>query len=158
MNSGSVINVKLADKGLQELRTGVTLRVTPRLIADGDDNRSRDRIWLNVYAETSTPILTNTVDGIPQINVQRTLGSVEVSNGQPFLLGGLIKDRAGTSESGIPFFKDLPLLGWLFRSGSNERRFDHVMVFITPTRILPASSPVLPDFGLERGESASFSD
>ena len=159
MISGSLINVKLSvDKGLRELRTGVTLRVTPRLIADSGDNRSRDRIWLNVYAETSTPILSNTVDGIPQINVQRTQGNVEVGNGQPFLLGGLIKDSTGTSESGIPFFKDLPLLGWLFRTDSNERRFDHVMVFITPTRIVPETSPALPDFGLERGESARFSE
>jgi len=159
MNSGSVIHVKLGDMGgLQELRTGVTLRVTPRLIADGGDNRSRDRIWLNVYAETSTPVLENPVDGIPRINVQRAQGSVEVGNGQPFLLGGLIKDHTGTSESGIPFFKDLPLLGWLFRTDSNERRFDHVMVFITPTRIVPETSPALPDFGLERGESASFSE
>jgi type IV pilus assembly protein PilQ len=66
---------------------------------------------------------------------------VEVSNGQPFLLGGLIKDSTGSSESGVPFFKDLPLLGWLFRTNANERRFDHVMVFITPTRIVPESSP-----------------
>jgi|TARA_B100000809_G_scaffold253542_1_gene289662 hypothetical protein len=159
MISGSLINVKLlVGKGLRELRTGVTLRVTPRLIADGGDNRSRDRIWLNVYAETSTPILSHTVDGIPQINVQRTQGSVEVSNGQPFLLGGLIKDSTGSSESGVPFFKDLPLLGWLFRTNANERRFDHVMVFITPTRIVPESSPALPDFGLERGESTNFSE
>ncbi|MDP7630823.1 MAG: type II secretion system protein GspD, partial [SAR324 cluster bacterium] len=89
---------------------------------------------------------------------QRTQGNVEVGNGQPFLLGGLIKDSTGTSESGIPFFKDLPLLGWLFRTDSNERRFDHVMVFITPTRIVPETSPALPDFGLERGESARFSE
>ena len=71
MNSGSVINVRLSGEktaSLQEIKTGVTLRVTPRLIPNPGDNRSQDQILLKVYAETSSPMAGINVDGIPQIN------------------------------------------------------------------------------------------
>ena len=73
MNSGSVINVRLSGEktaSLQEIKTGVTLSVTPRLIPNPDDNRSQDQILLKVYAETSSPMAGINVDGIPQINSQ----------------------------------------------------------------------------------------
>ena len=68
MNSGSVINVRLSGEktaSLQEIKTGVTLRVTPRLIPNPGDNRSQDQILLKVYAETSSPMAGINVDGIP---------------------------------------------------------------------------------------------
>ena len=73
MNSGSVLHIKITDdktSRLQELKTGITLRVTPRLIEDNDDH-TNDRIWLKIYAETSNPTDGTSIDGIPPINTQR---------------------------------------------------------------------------------------
>jgi len=62
------------------------------------------------------------------------------------LLGGLIKNRSGQNLSGVPFFKDLPLLGPLFRTSGASDSFDHVMVFVTPTRVFADAVQQLPQF------------
>ena len=105
MNSGSVINVRLSGEktaSLQEIKPGVTLRVTPRLIPNPGDNRSQDQILLKVYAETSSPMAGINVDGIPQINSQHASTEVTVLQGEPYLVSGLIKDRESMNQSGIP--------------------------------------------------------
>jgi len=166
MNSGSVLHIKITDdktSRLQELKTGITLRVTPRLIEDIDkhtndriwlkifaetsiDKHTNDRIWLKIFAETSNPTEGSSIDGIPPINTQRAQTQVIVKNGQAFLLGGLIKSSTGQSLSGLPFFKDLPLLGPLFRTSGANNSFDHVMVFVTPTRVFADEKQQLPLF------------
>ena len=148
MNSGSVLHIKITDdktSRLQELKTGITLRVTPRLIEDSN-NHTNDRIWLKIYAETSNPTEGSSIDGIPPINTQRAQTQVIVKNGQAFLLGGLIKSSTGQSLSGLPFFRDLPLLGPLFRTSAANNSFDHVMVFVTPTRVFADTKQQLPLF------------
>ena len=73
MNSGSVLHIKITDdktSRLQELKTGITLRVTPRLIEDSN-NHTNDRIWLKIYAETNNPTEGSSIDRIPPINTQR---------------------------------------------------------------------------------------
>ena len=148
MNSGSVINVRLSGEktaSLQEIKTGVTLRVTPRLIPNPGDNRSQDQILLKVYAETSSPMAGINVDGIPQINSQHASTEVTVLQGEPYLVSGLIKDRESMNQSGIPLLQDLPLIGWLFRSEGSTSALDHVLVFVTPTRLEPFSKQKLPD-------------
>ena len=148
MNSGSVLHIKITDdktSRLQELKTGITLRVTPRLIEDSN-NHTNDRIWLKIYAETSNPTEGSSIDGIPPINTQRAQTQVIVKNGQAFLLGGLIKSSTGQRLSGLPFFKDLPLLGPLFRTSAANNSFDHVMVFVTPTRVFADTKQQLPLF------------
>ena len=148
MNSGSVLHIKITDdktSRLQELKTGITLRVTPRLIED-IDKHTNDRIWLKIFAETSNPTEGSSIDGIPPINTQRAQTQVIVKNGQAFLLGGLIKSSTGQSLSGLPFFKDLPLLGPLFRTSGANNSFDHVMVFVTPTRVFADEKQQLPLF------------
>ncbi|MGK5092543.1 hypothetical protein WDW89_11090 [Deltaproteobacteria bacterium TL4] len=148
MHSGSIINVKIANENrfeLKEIKTGVTLRVTPRLVQDDDVKQTNHKIFLNVYAETSNPLNENT-DGIPQINSQRARSQVMVRNGEPFLLGGLIKNRTGQTETGIPFLKEIPLLGWLFRTTDANNQFDHILVFVTPSLLSENHFQKLPTF------------
>ena len=84
------------------------------------------------------------IDGIPQINSQRARSEVIVRQGQPFLLGGLIKVLQSTSQFRVPLLNNLPLIGWLFRSEGNASQFDHVLVFVTPTCLAPYLIQKLP--------------
>ena len=73
MNSGSVLHIKITNEKtnrLQELKTGITLRVTSRLIEDSN-NHTNDRIWLKICAETNNPTEGSSIDRIPPINTQR---------------------------------------------------------------------------------------
>ena len=56
-----------------------------------------------------------------------------------YLVSGLIKDRESMNQSGISLLQDLPLIGWLFRSEGSKSALDHVLVFVTPTRLEPFS-------------------
>lgn len=144
VNSGSRINIRLYEnKSLQELQTGVTLQVTPRLV--GGLNEEEPGIELHVRAETSSPSNTQSIDGIPVINTQRVQSRVTVPDGRPFLLSGLIKSSQQEREGGVPLLRDLPLLGVLFQSQGQERRFDHVLIMITPRLIREPQSVSLPD-------------
>ncbi len=85
------------------------------------------------------------IDGIPQINSQHVITEVTVLQGVPYLVSRLIKDRESMNQSGIPLLQDLPLIGWLFRSEGSPSALDHVLVFVTPTRLEPFSKQRLPD-------------
>lgn len=148
MRSGDIINVKVVIDNkptLKEIKTGVILRVTPRLIRERKEDSVEHKIQLKVFAESSTPI-NETVDNIPRINSQSARSEVVVSNGEPFLLGGLIRSNASESDSGVPFLKDIPLLGYLFKVDSINNRFNHILVFVTPSIILPDEKQALPEF------------
>ena len=150
MRSGDIINVKVVVDNkptLKEIKTGVVLRVTPRLIREMKEQSTEYKVQLKVFAESSTPI-SETVDDIPRINSQSARSEVIVSNGEPFLLGGLIRSNASESERGVPYLKDLPLLGYLFKVGSASSRFNHILVFVTPSIVTPEETQKLPSFPL----------
>jgi len=54
-----------------------------------------------------------------------------------------MQDRRSSDESGIPYLKDIPVLGWLFKNIRLTKDFEELMVFITP-RIISAGSKDLP--------------
>ncbi len=147
MRSGNIINVKVVieDKPtLKEIKTGVALRVTPRLITETKDGTEKYKIRLNVFAESSGQI-NQTTEGIPQINSQTARSQVIVRNGEPFLLGGLIRSNLNESDSGVPLLKDIPLLGYFFKTKTDIDSFNHILVFVTPTLVSSQESQVLPD-------------
>ncbi|MFZ8894958.1 MAG: hypothetical protein ACO3QB_09300 [bacterium] len=155
MSSGSLLSVRLVsdtDAKLQQIQTGVTLRVTPRWIEPLDSGQD-GQVQVSIHAETSTPLQDNAIDGIPQINSQKGRSSLMVSNGQPILMGGMIRQQSSNSTQGVPLFQDLPLLGPLFGLRDDQQVFDHVLVFVIPTLlddVAPLSLPSLPELTPER--------
>ncbi len=146
MRSGDIINVRVVIDNkptLKELKTGVILRVTPRLIKAPDEEDYKIR--LNIFAESSTPI-SETVDDIPRINSQSARSEVVVRNGEPFLLGGLIRTNSSESDSGVPLLKDIPILGYFFKTETINDRFNHILVFVTPTLVPMDQDLTIPDF------------
>jgi type IV pilus secretin PilQ/predicted competence protein len=121
---------------LREIRAGITLKVTPQVSADGF-------VLLNINAKSSTLDFGRTVDGIPQENTREAKANVLVRDGETVVIGGIMKDTSSNSDSGVPYLKDIPVLGWLFKKSSWQKDFEELVVFITP-RILAAGSENLP--------------
>jgi type II secretory pathway component HofQ len=69
--------------------------------------------------------------------------NVLVRDGETIVIGGILKDTDNNSVSGVPYLKDIPVLGWLFKSWRIEKDFEELVVFITP-RIASAGSGNLP--------------
>jgi type II secretory pathway component GspD/PulD (secretin) len=69
---------------------------------------------------------------------------VLIRAGDTFVLGGILQDLLNQSDSGFPYLRDTPGLGWLFRSRSNNRLKSELLVFITPKLVAGISAAALP--------------
>ena len=111
--------------GLEEVKTGIDLSVTPQISAD-------DFILLNIVASKSEPDFGRSVDGIPGVSEKKASTSVLVKDGETTVIGGLYKSTSSDSENAIPYLSRIPILGWLFKSTSKASDNEELLVFITP--------------------------
>lgn len=73
---------------------------------------------------------------VPITQDQNSQTKVAVYDGQTVVLGGFIRDQKSETKSGVPYLKDIPLLGGLFRSTSTTGGRRELLVLIRPT-VLP---------------------
>jgi type IV pilus assembly protein PilQ len=106
----------------------LTLRVTPQITA-------ADTVIMRIQLENASPDYTKAVNGIPPLDTQRAITSVQVSDGATTVIGGIFENREQQQNEGVPFLSKIPLLGWLFRKDSASDESRELLIFITP-RIL----------------------
>lgn len=107
---------------------GILLRVRPQIAHNGT-------VKLTVYQEVSN--IETQRDAVIQsqgytINKRNIESNIIVDDGQMFVIGGLIDDAYADASDGIPFLKDIPLIGQLFRYDSKNRDKRNLMVFLRP--------------------------
>ncbi len=124
----------------ERVNTGIILTVTPQVSSDGFV-----LMKINVKSSSISPTSGGTsASVIPFDELSREANSnVLVRDGETIVIGGIMKDTSATSESGIPFLKDIPIFGWLFKNIRWQKDFEELMVFITP-RIVAGGSENLP--------------
>ena len=103
---------------------GLTLRVRPQVSDNGI-------VKMQIYQEVSSIYNQNFASGII-LNKRNIESNVLVDDGQIIVLGGLIEDKYNDGSSGVPFLKDIPFIGALFRSDSKTRTKTNLLVFIRP--------------------------
>jgi general secretion pathway protein D len=109
--------------------TGVIMSVTPRVSEGGLVTLD---ISQNVSAIDSSVSTTTTGISSPTFSEQSVSSRVTVQDGQTVGLAGLITDNLTKTNSGIPFLKDIPLLGLLAGTQDNKRTRDELLILITP--------------------------
>jgi general secretion pathway protein D len=111
---------------IQYRSTGVILKVKPVI-------HSGDQIDLDVTQEVSTAQSTNTgVSASPTFSTRKLETKLTLRNGATVLLGGLISEDNTRGGSGVPLFKDIPVLGYLFSNQSQANVRRELIVLITP--------------------------
>jgi type IV pilus assembly protein PilQ len=115
----------VSDSGTQiEFKKAVlSLQVTPQITPD-------DRIALDLRVTKDSP--GETAGGIPPINTKRVETQVLVDNGQTVVLGGVYEQTIREDIAKVPFFGDLPLIGFLFTNKHNEDEKNELLIFVTP--------------------------
>ena len=116
---------------VQREDVGLTLKVTPH-IHDGTSVR------MEVDQEISNVVETQIGNAAfaDVVTSQRQITTTIVAEDQQIIvLGGLIQDDLTTNLKKVPLLGDIPGLGFLFRSNSNERRKTSLLVFLRPTVI-----------------------
>jgi len=74
----------------------------------------------------------HSVDGNPFIIKKQTETNLIVDDGETVVISGLTKQKTQDGNSGVPWFKDVPVLGWLFKSDAKSEEMEEVLIFITP--------------------------
>lgn len=99
------------------------LEVTPQITPD-------DHVVMDlVVNKDEVGTVTN---GVPSIDTRSVETQVLVDNGETVVLGGIYEQSKINGTRRVPFFGDLPYVGWAFRNQTNEDTKRELLVFVTP--------------------------
>jgi len=120
-----VVSTTATEINVEFVSASLRLAVTPQITADGT-------VAMDVIVENNSPDFLVNVSGVPGIRTQRAQTKILVADGGTAVIGGIFTINEGQSEVGVPWFRKIPGLGWLFktRSITNENR--ELLIFITP--------------------------
>lgn len=133
---------------------GIGLTVSPTILAKG-------RIALKVAPEASDIDYSNAVvtDGnsIPAISTRRADTTVELGDGESFIIGGLVSRTTKSNVNKIPLLGDLPIIGSFFRNLNYTQNDKELVIIVTPHVVRPIAKNVplpLPGEEQERRNTA----
>ncbi|NYZ62242.1 secretin N-terminal domain-containing protein [Luteimonas deserti] len=114
-------------QSIQYRKTGVILSIKPTIY-------SEDRIDLDISQEVSEarPLEANATANSPTIFNRSLNTSLSLRDGGSVVMAGLIRSNASDVDSGIPFIKDVPLLGNLFKSRNVLKNRTELVLLIVP--------------------------
>ncbi|MDH4409259.1 MAG: hypothetical protein QE273_06545 [Verrucomicrobiales bacterium] len=69
---------------------------------------------------------------IPIIGKQELNTTVSVANRSTIILGGLISESKDVQDQGIPFLKDIPVIGYAAKNSNVSKTRSELMIFIQP--------------------------
>lgn len=137
-NNGAAITIQYKEFGIR-------LSLTPTVL-------SRNQISLKVAPEVSDLDYTNavTISGttVPALTVRRTDTTVQLGDGQSFIISGLISNSLSDNVDKVPWLGDLPVIGAFFRTTNYQRKQRELIMVVTPHLVRPlavgAKLPQLP--------------
>jgi type II secretory pathway component GspD/PulD (secretin) len=129
LSNSTLTGTGAAQQSISYEPTGVTMRVTPRVNPDG---KVLMRVEPQVESVTSSPVSLGNGVLAPAFNVQTVQTTVLASDGETIVLGGLIAKQDTRQENGIPYLKDIPYVGALFRYRTHQVQRREVLIIMTP--------------------------
>ncbi len=132
---------------------GVGLEFTPTVLADG-------LISLEIAPEVSSVDRSANVNigngiTVPIFVVRRAETSIDLKNGQSFMMAGLLQSENNMINQTIPGLGKLPVLGPLFSSKAYQRRETDLVIIVTPYLVKPIDPSKKP--GVPTDETAPVS-
>lgn len=124
---------------------GIRLVLTPTVF-------SKERIAVKLAPEVSELDFANAVStggvSVPGILTRRAETTIELGDGESFVIGGLVSQNMVDNVDKLPFLGDIPILGAFFRSSRFAREDRELVIIATPTLVKPISAraqlPPLP--------------
>jgi len=118
-------------QSIQYRRTGVVLQIKPTVY-------SGNRVDLDITQEVSQASADSPASGTaagaasPTIRNRSLTTSLTLTDGQTIVMGGLVSNTSTDSDTGIPFLKNIPLLGHLFKSSRKVNERQELVLIIVP--------------------------
>lgn len=114
---------------------GIQLQIGARV---NEDKRIR-LVISNEYSNIAGSYQFNNYN-IPTLTTRRTSSTIDVSDGDSFVIAGLIDEQDSEKLSRIPFLSEIPILGALARSTSTSRSKTELVIFVTVNLVSPKKS------------------
>jgi type IV pilus assembly protein PilQ len=163
VQEGQQATVKLTEKVLESVETKVDPlsgeRTTVPVLADAgltlavnvdqvDDNGFISLSVSPTIASPGSPIRFDsgglTINTLtPLIRRELTSGLIRLRDGQSLILSGIIQETQQSSETKVPILGDIPILGALFRSRTNQNNRSEVIILLTPKIIEDTATSTL---------------
>jgi general secretion pathway protein D len=142
--------------------TGVTLEVEPVVGSDGvtiDLNLVPQVVEFEGFINYGSPIfginpsiitnplvssqvlLTDNVINQPVFSTRKVTTSVSVFDGSTVVLGGLMREDVQKTEDRTPIIGDIPIVGRLFRTNTDQHIKRNLVIFVTAHLVTPAGTP-----------------
>ena len=99
------------------------LEVTPHITPD-------DRVTMKIVIKNNEigAVINNQIS----FTTKEAYTELLVDDGDTIVIGGIRKTRKDINETGLPFLRKIPVLGWLFKDNSKEKSEEELLIFITP--------------------------
>jgi general secretion pathway protein D len=115
------------DRAVQYEDVGTTLTIIPTI---NQDNYVSVQILQEV--NTLTEQLVAAAFNAPVISTREASTRAIIRDGQTVVIGGLIGETLDYFDSGVPYLKEIPLIGYLFKKKSERRTRSELAIFVTP--------------------------
>lgn len=135
---------------------GIGLTLTPTVL-------SNERIVLKVAPEASDLDYTNSLSlngvAVPAISTRRADTTVELGDGESFIIGGLVSRTTTSNADKVPLLGDLPILGAFFSKNNYQMKEKELVILVTPHLVKPIArgtdlTPYLPGTTSEQRDGA----
>ncbi|WP_246845355.1 type IV pilus secretin PilQ [Bdellovibrio sp. NC01] len=102
------------------------LEVTPQVTSDGSVimKVSVNRQFQGAVVDAQL--------GSFQVNSREANTRVLVKNGQTAVIGGIYQNDIQDGETGVPWFREVPVVGWLFKTKTIRKTKSELLIFLTP--------------------------
>ncbi|HWE28660.1 MAG TPA: type IV pilus secretin PilQ, partial [Polyangia bacterium] len=104
----------------------LNLTVKPHVTNEGS-------ILMTVLITRNEPDFVNTAaNGTPTIQKKQAHSQMLVRDGDTAVIGGIYTRNSGLSYTKVPWFADIPVIGWLFKARKENDNRTELLIFITP--------------------------
>ncbi|MGD0958819.1 MAG: type IV pilus secretin PilQ [Methylomonas sp.] len=103
------------------------LDVTPQITPGGSVIMD-----LLITDDSQGAVITTSGNQTVAINKKSLTAKVQVEDGETVVLGGVYESNLDNSVSVIPWFSDLPGIGWMFKYTAKTDNKQELLIFVTP--------------------------
>ena len=141
-NDNGTTSVELTESDKSPAREGFQILVVPHVIP------GTNKIQLTIIPSNDQLTGKSTIGGVvsgfnrftaggstidlPEITQQVVVTHMILESGQTAVLGGLMRVSQDETVTRVPFFGDIPLLGYLFKSKTVTKNKEDMFIFVTP--------------------------
>jgi len=125
----------LGQTAIEYKKYGVGLAFTPTVLKQGQIN-----LVIKPSVSQLDPAHGVSITGgvtVPALTVREASTTMELRDGQSFMLGGLLQTVSQNNQDQLPWLGDVPVLGALFRSAEYQKNETDLVIVVTPHIVRP---------------------